>query len=79
MGVCLRWGVELTGFVEVVLYTCLEGCGLGAKYENRGQRPQLQWCGGFAPASWFRIWIYCSRGSLTPVAAPNDFLGGEWM
>jgi hypothetical protein len=26
-------------------------------------------------AAWlFRIWVYCSRGSLTPVAAPNDFL-----
>jgi hypothetical protein len=22
---------------------CLEGCGLGAKCGNRGQRPQLQW------------------------------------
>ena len=22
---------------------CLEGCGLSAKCENRGQRPQLQW------------------------------------
>ena len=24
------------------------------------------------PPAWlFRIWIFCSRGSLTPVAAPN--------
>ncbi len=27
------------------------------------------------PPAWlFRIRIFCSRGSLTPVAAPNDFL-----
>jgi hypothetical protein len=25
------------------------------------------------PAPWFRIRIFCSRGSLTPVAAPNAF------
>jgi hypothetical protein len=23
------------------------------------------------PVSWFRIRVFCSRGSLTPVAAPN--------
>ena len=26
------------------------------------------------PAPLFRFWIVCSRGSLTPVAAPNVFL-----
>ena len=36
--------------------TCLEGCGLSAKCEIRGQRPQLQWrrrrlVGGFAYVS----------------------------
>ena len=27
-----------------------------------------------APAPLFRVWVFCSRGSLTPVAAPNVFL-----
>ena len=30
------------------------------------------------PPAWlFRIRIFCSRGSLTPVAAPNVFLAGD--
>ena len=30
------------------------------------------------PPAWlFRVWVYCSRGSLTPVAAPNVFLAGD--
>ena len=29
------------------------------------------------PASLFSIGVYCSRGSLTPVAAPNVFLAGD--
>jgi hypothetical protein len=37
--------------------------------------------GGVAAALWFRIRVFCSRGSLTPVAAPNvspnDFLAGD--
>ena len=40
----------------------------GASCESPGHRP-----GDFYPASWFRIGVYCSRGSLTPVAAPNVF------
>ena len=39
--------------------------------------------GGVAAAWLFRVWIFCSRGSLTPVAAPNvspnDFLAGDRM
>jgi hypothetical protein len=27
--------------------------------------------GGLAAAWLFRVWVFCSRGSLTPVAAPN--------
>jgi hypothetical protein len=37
--------------------------------------------GGVAAAWWFRIRVFCGRGSLTPVAAPNvspnDFLAGD--
>ena len=30
------------------------------------------------PRAWlFRIRVFCSRGSLTPVAAPNVFLAGD--
>ena len=49
---------------------CLEGCGPKAKCGNRGQRTRLQWrlC---RVRRRFRIRIFCSRGSLTPVAAPN--------
>ena len=32
-----------TGYESVDSYLWFEGCGLGAKCENRGQRPQLQW------------------------------------
>ena len=40
------------GFESVAANQWIEGCGLGAKCENRGQRPQLQWrlcrvAGGF--------------------------------
>ena len=27
--------------------------------------------GGLAAAWLFRLWVFCSRGSLTPVAVPN--------
>ena len=30
-------------------------------------------------APWFRVWVFCSRGSLTPVAAPNVFLAWDRM
>ena len=34
--------------------------------------------GGVAAALWFRIRVFCSRGSLTPVAAPNDSPNDFW-
>ena len=37
-----------TVFVEAVLNTCFEGCGLAANDENRGHRTRLQCCGGVA-------------------------------
>ena len=38
---------------------------------NRGQRTRLQ-------RRLFRSWIFCSRGSLTPVAAPNVSPNDFW-
>ena len=35
-----EWG---TGYGKAVSEPCLEGCGLGAKCGNRGQRTRLQW------------------------------------
>jgi hypothetical protein len=38
---------------------------------------------GLAAAPLFWVWLFCSRGSLTPVAAPNvspnDFFVGTFM
>jgi hypothetical protein len=62
-----RW----TGCVEVVTDPCLEGCGLEPCEETGAIVPGYS--GGLAAAWLFCIWVFFSRGSLTPVAAPNDF------
>jgi hypothetical protein len=70
---------EVTGSVEADSESCLEGCGLGASCGNRGRRTRLQ--RGFAACVVVSDLGLCSRGSLTPVAAPNvspnAFLAGD--
>ena len=43
----------------------LEGCGLSAKCENRGQRPQLQW--RRRRLIWVLVWVF----SLAPALAQS--------
>ena len=46
-------------------YRVFEGCGLSAKCENRGQRPQLQW--RRRRLIWVLVWVF----SLAPALAQS--------
>ena len=67
--VFLAWGwMRRSGFGAIVL-------------RDVARRPSVEtgadvpgYSAALPPAWLFRVWVYCSRGSLTPVEAPNDFL-----